>query len=359
MHELRTPCLLIDLEKMDQNLRSMQGVADEAKVELWPHLKTHKMRKVWQRQRALGSHGATCSKISEAEALLPAELSRLILAYPLAMTDFPAHITHIYKSVDELVLAATSLEQFRALEKGLAVARLPEIPILLGLDSGLGREGVRTPKASAELGEAIRKSPYTRLIGVFTHEGHAYSARGIQEVEKVALETHQRLQTLAEPIGCADSLWPGCSLTARFMAGLPGVRAIRPGTYVFGDLNLSITAGVMPYPDIALTVLTTVVDRPSPEMVLVDAGSKTLGSDKTLDGVFAMSWPDPSCEIRRVSEEHGWLTGPGVCKLRVGDRIRLVPAHVCPTINLAREVHCLQGEKVTELWPVDAAGCSQ
>ena len=357
MNELLTPCLLIDLEKMDHNLRSMQRIADEAQVELWPHLKTHKMRKVWQWQQAIGSQGATCSKISEVEALLP--LSRLFLGYSPAMTDFPARITHIYESVDELVLAATSLEQFRVLEKGLAASGLPEIPILVGLDSGLGREGVRTPEASAELGAAIQKSPYTRLMGVFTHEGHAYAARGIREVEKVALETHQRLQKLAEPIGCADSLWPGCSLTARFMAGLPGVRGIRPGTYVFGDLNLSVTAGVMPYPDLALTVLTTVVDRPSSEMAIVDAGSKTLGSDKTLDGVFAMSWPDPSCEIRRVSEEHGWLTGPGVSKLRIGDRIRLVMAHCCVAVNLAREVYCLQGEKVTESWPVDAASCSK
>ncbi|PWU11612.1 MAG: hypothetical protein C5B47_00680 [Verrucomicrobia bacterium] len=359
MHELRTPCLLIDLEKMDQNLRSMQSVANESKVELWPHLKTHKMRKVWQQQQALGAQGATCSKISEVEALLPIGLKRLILAYPLAMMDFPTRIARIYHAVDELILTATSLEQFRALEKGLAEARLPEIPILLAIDSGLGREGVRTPEASAELGEAIQKSPHTRLLGVFTHEGHAYSARGIQEVEKVALETHQRFKRLAEPIGCADSLWPGCSITARFMASLPGVRALRPGTYVFGDLNLSVTAGVMPYSDIALTVLTTVTDRPAADMVIVDAGSKTLSSDKTLDGVFAMSWPHPSCEIRRVSEEHGWLTGPEVSKLRVGDRIRLVTAHVCPTVNLAREVHCLRGEKITESWPVDAASCSQ
>lgn len=359
MNDLLTPCLLVDLEKMDHNLRSMQRIADEAKVELWPHLKTHKMREVWQRQRAIGAQGATVSKISEAAALLPAGLTRLFLAYSLAMTDFPARITPIYKSVDELVLAATSLEQFRLLEKGLAEAGLSKIPILMALDSGLGREGVRTPEASIELGEAIRKSPYTQLMGVFTHEGHAYAARGIQEVEKAAFDTHQRLQKLAEPIGCADSLWPGCSLTARFMAGLPGVRGIRPGTYVFGDLNLSVTSGVMSYPDIALTVLTTVVDRPSSEMVIVDAGSKTLGGDKTLDGVFAMTWPDPSCEIRRVSEEHGWLTGPGVSKLRLGDRIRLVMAHCCVTVNLAREVHCLQDGKVVESWPVAAASRSQ
>lgn len=354
-----TPCILIDLEKMDRNLRAMQDVANAAQVELWPHLKTHKMQKAWQHQKALGAQGATCSKISEAEALIPGGMNRLFLAYPFVSENFAARIINLHSQVEELILAATSLEQFRALEKALATAKLPhKISILLGVDTGLGREGIRTVEASRELGRAIRQSPYTQLIGAFTHEGHAYSARSHQ-IEEVAHQTHHQMQMLAEAADCADSLWPGCAITARIMAGLPGVRAIRPGTYVFGDLNLSVTAGVMKFEDIALTINTTVVDRPSPEMVIVDAGSKTFSSDKTLDGVFALSWPDPSCEIRRLSEEHGWVTGGGVAKLRVGDRIRFVPAHVCPAVNLAREVHCLQNGKVTESWPVDAAGCYQ
>lgn len=130
LQQLRTPSVLVDLSRMNQNLCSMRDIANKPGVKLWPHLKIHKMREVWKRQRSLGAKGGTCAKISEVEAL--GEGSRIFLAYPLASPDVTSRIVHLHSKVEESVLAATSLEQFRALKQVLASARLPKIAVLLG-----------------------------------------------------------------------------------------------------------------------------------------------------------------------------------------------------------------------------------
>jgi D-serine deaminase-like pyridoxal phosphate-dependent protein len=168
------------------------------------------------------------------------------------------------------------------------------------------------------------------------------------------------LQTQAAVAAAVDNsallLWPGCSVSAASVEGIAGVTAVRPGAYVFGDLFLSEITGVMKTDAVALHVLATVVDRPAPGLALLDTGSKTLSSDKTAEGVFARSeWGD----VTRVSEEHGFLTGPRVDELRVGQRLTLMPAHVCPVVNLADGVVVVRGDEVLDKWRVDARGKTQ
>jgi D-serine deaminase-like pyridoxal phosphate-dependent protein len=135
-----------------------------------------------------------------------------------------------------------------------------------------------------------------------------------------------------------------------------GVDAVRPGAYVFGDMFLSEITGAMPTEAVALRVLATVVDRPAPGLALLDAGSKTLSSDRTPEGVFARcEWGD----VTRVSEEHSFLTGPRVDELAVGRRITLMPAHVCTAVNLTDSVTVVRGGEVLDTWRVDARGKTQ
>ena len=117
----------------------------------------------------------------------------------------------------------------------------------------------------------------------------------------------------------------------------------------------------VPYPmatpdDLAATVLTTVVDRPEPGLALLDAGSKTLSGDKTAAGVSAMDYDLRDIAVSRCSEEHGWATGSDADRLAIGERVRLVPSHICPVLNLADEVTVVRGDKVTDTWKVAARG---
>jgi D-serine deaminase-like pyridoxal phosphate-dependent protein len=140
------------------------------------------------------------------------------------------------------------------------------------------------------------------------------------------------------------------------MAALPGVTVIRPGSYVFGDLSLASRHALMDWSDLALTVLATVVDRPDTDFALLDTGSKTFSSDKTAEGIGGSLYDRRDIHVTKCSEEHGWVTGSEVGALRVGERVRVVPAHVCPVVNLSDELTVIRNGIVVDRWRVAARG---
>ncbi|CAN5508561.1 D-TA family PLP-dependent enzyme [soil metagenome] len=355
--ELSSPAVLIEVDLMEANLRRMQVVCDEAGVELWPHVKTHKMVSVLRRQLELGAQGATCAKIGEAEELLPSGLKRLFIAHSLVDLRQAARLRNLHTQLDQLVLAVTSELHCDALEALLAEAKL-EAPVLMAVDTGLHREGTRDEKQAAALAAKIRASSRMKLIGIYTHEGQAYGTGSVEEVALAVDRVHECLLAQVAAVGGELPLWPGCSVTAALMARQAGVKAVRPGSYVFGDLFLSEVTKVMGFDEAALSILATVLDRPEEGLALIDAGSKVFSSDKVGTKLFARAFDPRSLEVVRVSEEHGFLTGEGVDDLTLGQRIRFQPAHVCPVVNLASRVYFVRGEEVLEEVRVDARGRS-
>ena len=353
--DLRTPAVLIEAGKLEANLRSMQDCCNAEGVELWPHCKTHKMVRVLKRQLELGAVGATVAKISEAEALLPSGVRNVFIAYSLVDPALAPRLAALSSHLDRLVLAVTSPFQFAALEKLLDAAGI-HAEALLAVDTGLGREGARTPEAAESLADKIRKCPRLDLIGIYTHEGHAYGVAA-DSVKAAVEKVHQRLLEYREVVGGNLPLWPGCSVTAKLMAGREGVRVVRPGSYCFGDLYLTESTRVMPADAPALTVLSTVIDHPEPGLALIDAGSKVLSPDKLANGISAREVGNFEIRITRLSEEHGFASLPTGFLPTIAGRWRFVPAHVCPVVNLASEVHLVDGDDILETWCVEARGC--
>jgi D-serine deaminase-like pyridoxal phosphate-dependent protein len=355
--ELESPSIVIDDERLDANLRHMQSVCDAHGVELWPHIKTHKIVPILRRQLALGARGATCAKLGEAEAMLPSGVRRIFIAHSLVDLAKAERLHALAGKLDQLILAVTSEAHFEALERLLEAASI-SVLVLLAVDTGLGREGVRQPERSAEIAARIRGSKRMNLLGIYTHEGHTYGVDGPEEADTRVREVHRILTAHAEAIGGDVTLWPGCSVSATRMVALPGVHAVRPGAYVFNDLALGERTKIVPMEDCALTVLATVVDRPEPGLALIDAGSKVFSGDKTREGFSGRCLEYPDIFVRRVNEEHGYLAGESVDRLNLGDRLRFVPAHVCPVVNLASEVALVRQNRVIERWKVDARGRS-
>jgi D-serine deaminase-like pyridoxal phosphate-dependent protein len=354
--DLRTPAILVEADKLEANLRSMQDCCNAAGVELWPHCKTHKMVQVLKRQIGLGAAGATVAKVSEAEALLPSGVRNVFIAHSLVDLRLAPRLAALSSRLDRLVLAVTSVFQLEALERLLDAAGI-NVEALLAVDTGLSREGARTSEAAKILADKIRKCQRLDLIGIYTHEGHAYgAASGL--VEATVENVHQRLLEYRWAVGGDLPLWPGCSVTAKLMAGREGVRVVRPGSYCFGDLFLTEATGVMPADAPALTVLSTVIDHPEPGLALLDAGSKVFSSDKLTNGISAKEVGNSEIMITRFSEEHGFVVLQAGFAPPIGERWRFVPAHVCPVVNLASEVHLVQGVEVIETWTVEARGCS-
>jgi len=356
---LATPAVLVDRVRLAANIREMQAVCDEHGVELRPHIKTHKMVAVARQQLAAGARGLTCAKLGEAEAMLPSDVRSLFVAHSLVDPGQAARIAALVDQLDDFRVAVTSEAHAEALIR-VATTAGRKLGVMLAVDSGLGREGVRDVASAGRIAARLARCAQLELRGFYTHEGHFYGVPRDQ-LQARAAELVDRICALRDAIDPALAVWPGCSVSARLIAlgGAGRVQAVRPGAYVFGDLSLTQTTGVMPAADVALHVLATVVDKPEPGLALIDAGSKTFSSDRTPDGVSARAADGRDLAVMRVNEEHGYLRGSAVDALQVGERIIFIPAHVCMVVNLTDSVVVTEAGQPVDTWRVEARGRTQ
>ncbi len=358
INDLPTPTVIADSARVAKNIRAMQAACNAYGVELRPHIKTHKMVAVGRLQLEAGARGFTCAKISEAEAMLPSGVKRIFLAHSLVDPRQAPRLAALAEKLEELCVAVTSSAQAEALGR---LARL-------GRDCGsTGDHGRRhrpgtgrgpQPAGGPGAGAAGRAQRQPQVAGILHPRGAALCvaiARRAGEPGRDEVVT--RLAAVRDAIDAELPIWPGCSVSAHLMAESGRVQAVRPGAYVFGDLALTQVSGVMAMTDAAIHVRATVVDCPEPGLALIDAGSKTLSGDHTPAGVRAAPADGRDFAVVRVNEEHGYVRGPAVDSLQVGDRLRLIPAHVCPVINLTDEVTVVAGDEVIDTWKVDARGC--
>ena len=352
--DLPTPSILVDRTRLDRNLARMQATCAESQTLLRPHIKTHKSVEIARRQLEGGANGLTVAKIGEAEAMIPSGVRRIFIAHSLVDPRAAPRLAALNEQLDELVLAVTSELQAEALNTLLTQAGL-KLPVWLAVDTGLGREGVRDPESAGRLATRFADFPSLQLSGLYTHEGQFYRSPPAERLSNLE-QLHEKLIAYRNAIDPQLPLWPGCSVTAALLAGREGITGVRPGAYVFADLALAETTGVQKLEDVALNVLSTVIDRPEPGLALVDSGSKTLSSDKTPKGIQARPVDGRSFSISNTSEEHGFVEGPQVDQLKIGERIRWIPAHVCTVVNLTDRLVVVEGDEIVDTWPVDARG---
>jgi D-serine deaminase-like pyridoxal phosphate-dependent protein len=227
----------------------------------------------------------------------------------------------------------------------------------------LDRTGVLPPVA-VDAARRIADVPGLRLKGIMTHEGQALPRSADEST--LSRETFSAATTMvevAEAIRAAglpiEEVSMGTTATARFDAQAPGITEIRPGTYVFSDATMS-AHGASRLEDTAVWAIATVVSRPGPDRAVVDAGSKVLSSDRInqKDAPLAVGRlvDRPDHLVVRVMEEHGIIATPPGSDLKVGDRVAIVPAHVCTTINLADSVLVAKDGAIVDEWRVAARG---
>jgi D-serine deaminase-like pyridoxal phosphate-dependent protein len=354
-----TPALLVDLDRLDENISEMAGVARQAGVALRPHFKTHKSLAIARRQMAAGAVGMTVAKLDEAEVLVDAGIKDILVAYEIVGRQKLERAMAL-RQLARLTLAVDGLDGARAMS-ALTASGEPPIQVLIEIDSGLGRCGVQ-PEDAAVLATAVHGMLGLAVVGVFTHAGHAYGAADRAAVETIAVAEAAAAREAAERIRAAGiavrTVSVGSTPTAARAAREPGVTEIRPGTYAFYDA-VQVALGTTAVDRPALTVVATVISRPVPDRVVIDAGSKTFGLDRGAQGVNVVSGfgqlRGVAGSIDRLSEEHGILTVPPESPLAVGDVVRIVPNHACVVGNLGRVFLGLRDGIVEEIIPIDAA----
>ena len=360
-----TPEIVIDLDVVRANVARIAALAGEAGVSLRPHTKTHKLQQIARLQLDAGAVGVQVAKLGEAKVMADAGIDDILVGYPIVGAQKLERLADLAERV-AITVTVDSDEVARGVAR-TACERGLTIRVLLELDTGMRRLGVLPGPAAVELAERVAALDGIELAGVFTHEGHVYTAtRDDAERERMTLQACGSTVETAEAIRVRGIPVPvvsvGSAGTFRFAIRCPGVTEVRPGTYVFNDRS-QLAQGAAGPADLAAFVVTTVVARPVPERLVVDAGSKVLTSDRMLvpdpPASFGSVWGCADWDVVRLSEEHGVITVPPDAVARVGDRLAIVPNHVCPVINLASFVTVAESGRVVGRWPVAARGLVQ
>ena len=356
--ELDTPTMLVDEALMELNISEMQSLAVSLGCQLRPHIKTHKTPQIAMRQMAAGATGITCAKLGEAEVMAEAGVEDILMAYPV--------VTPI-----KLQRLLTVMEQTRMIVAldDLAVAELiatamnrndRTLEVYLEVNTGQNRAGKKWGDEAVDLAVSIARLPGLRLIGIMTHEGQTHTlpadqiAEGAREAGRKLVDTAEAIRRRGVEI---TQVSVGSTPSSPYTASVGGITEMRPGTYVFRDTT-GFLYGMYGPERCAARVLATVVSHPAPDRAILDSGSKTLALD--------MSHSHPghgyivghgTSILERLSEEHGVIAiSADDAGFTIGERVEVIPNHVCPSINLMDNLTVIRDGRVIDTWAVAARG---
>jgi D-serine deaminase-like pyridoxal phosphate-dependent protein len=357
--EIDTPALVVDLDILERNVSRVADYAREHNLRLRPHTKTHKSVRLAKRQIASGAAGLTVAKVSEAEVMAAAAPNDLLVAFPIIGQAKLARLTALARET-RVTVALDSAFAARQLSDAARAAQV-EIGVLAEVDAGLGRVGVAPGPPLVQLAQTIEKLPHLRLAGITFYPGH------IKSLDEAGQHAMTQLSALLCGIladfraaGIEVGIVSGGSTPTLFHSHeIQGLTEIRPGTYVFNDLN-TIASGGCELEDCAASILATVVSTARPGQMIIDGGSKTFSSDRLsnpAEVTFGQLVEAPGSRFHKMNEEHGFIDlTQADAEFRVGDRVRVIPNHICVAVNLHEKVYGVRGDSVEEVWPVDARG---
>ncbi len=365
-HDLDTPCLVVDRVALERNIVRMQATADGFGVRLRPHTKTHKSHHIARLQERAGCAGITVAKLGEAEVMAEGGLEDILIANQVIGA---AKLSRLVELADRVRLAVLvdSREGAAILDAAFRDAGAP-LDVLIEVDTGKGRCGLSDLDEIIALADAIADARGLRLCGVETHEGHVPAgASRASQLEERAVAAGKRLVEVASALRErgheVTEISVGSTPAAPYTASVSGVTEMRPGTYVFNDVNQLSLEQATPA-DCSLSVLATVISRPAPGRAVLDAGSKSLFAEPARTTIAMQDYSGfgyirqaPSARIASLSEEHGVVElGPDVAFPAIGERVEVIPNHVCPAVNLHEELYVVDGDEVVEVWPIAARG---
>jgi D-serine deaminase-like pyridoxal phosphate-dependent protein len=347
VEDLETPVPVIDLDRVENNLAKMQAYCDKHRLRLRPHIKTHKMPAFAHQQVERGAIGITCQKLGEAEVMVDAGLDDILISYPLIGSAKALRLAELARRAKMSVAVDNPL----ALETAAEAARVAgvSIGVLVEFDSGNKRTGVVLVDQALELARRTEATPGLRFDGLMTYPSTAATADFVTEARRRFAETGIAISVVSG--GGTPNAWQ-----AHEIAGLTEVRV---GTYIYHD-RATVGAGAASLEDCALHLHATVVSRPTEERAVIDAGTKSLTSDTVAPSVgpgFGLILGYPDAVIERLNEEHGVLD-LSRCREKpaLGERVRILPNHVCVVSNLHDEVVISRDGRVVDTWRVAARG---
>lgn len=358
--DVDTPALLVDLDAFERNLAAMAEHAAAAGVRIRPHAKTHKCAVIARRQMALGAVGVCCQKVSEAQALVQAGVTDVLVSNQVVGRR---KIERLVALAREAKIGVCVDDPGNAAEIGEAAAAAGlTIDVLVEIDVGAGRCGVAPGDEALALVRRVASTDGLRFAGLQAYHGSAqhirdYAERG-QAIESAASIARATVESLArEGIECETVTGAGTG-TWQFEAASGVYDELQAGSYVFMDVdyakNLDEDGGPFSAFEHSLFVYSTVMSRPVRERAVLDAGLKAFATDC---GMPRLADIELAAELK-ASDEHAVVDlSASNASIAVGDKVRLIPGHCDPTVNLYDWYVCVRGDRVETLWPIVARGC--
>ena len=352
-----TPALVVDLDTLDRNIARMAEASRAGGFALRPHAKTHKCLQIAERQLAAGAIGLTVATIGEAEVFAAAGVTDLFIAYPLWLDEGKQRRLAKLAAGVRVQVGVDSIESARRIA-GTGAS------VLIEIDSGHHRTGVR-PADAGPLARAASELGLT-VDGVFTFPGHGMAhAANATPTDVRTQAAHDQEAALAEAAaslrnaGIEPTIVSGGSTPTAALREDGEINELRPGVYVFNDA-MQVALSSCGVEDVALAAAATVVSVPAADRFVLDAGSKVLGADPNAwSPGYGLVPAYPGSKVVQLSEHHAVVQlGEGVTAPRHGDRVAIVPNHVCNAVNLAGELVIVQDGKHVDSWLVAARGAN-
>ena len=349
--EVTTPALLLDLDKAKRNIATMAAKFRELPAELRPHIKVHKSPQLARLEVESGAVGVACATAWEALVMAQAGIGDVLIANQVvhpdklrAVTD-AARLARLTIAVDD----PRNVDQLSA----AAIEAGVDLELLIEIDVGMGRCGVRTKEQALAVAEHAAGKPGLRLRGMQGYEGHCMLEPDqdvrYREAHAANAKLVEAVDFLAEYGFPSDDVSAGGTGTYFITGANPRITEVQAGSYTLMDcFHGQLVPGGF---EVALTVLGTVISRQGNTVVL-DSGRKSVGIDFVLPPLAAY----PEGQIRYYAEEHALFDFPGPPPLDLGDSAEILAGYGPTTVNLYDVFHVVENDVVTDIWPVTPRG---
>jgi D-serine deaminase-like pyridoxal phosphate-dependent protein len=349
--EVSTPALIIDYDLMKSNIETMAKFAKENNVNLRPHVKTHKCPTIGKMQLEAGAGGICVARVGEAEVFVNNGFNDILIANEVIELNQIKRLIELNKSA--LVRVCVDSEKNINDLSSFAAKENITLEVLLELNIGMDRTGVTPGEPALKLANLIKESSNLKLVGLQAYNSYLTRVAEdegrksqTEECLKKAIDTRDLLNQNGFDISYITTSGSGEYM---FAAKYDGITEIQPGTYVFCDLHLQEVVSDF---KIATTVLSTVGNNIAKRKFTMDAGSKAVpqGDGKPSFKNF------PKSMIRLMTEEHTQFRAGPKETFEIGQKIELIPAHICITVNLYDFFTVIRDEKVFAKWEILARG---
>ncbi len=359
--QLNTPALLLDLDMLDRNIATMAAHAKKAGINLRPHSKGGKSIEIARRQVAAGAIGICCATLGEAEALAAGGIENLLITSPVVTPAMIDRLMALNGRSKGLLVVADNPDNVEALaQAGAATGQ--SLALVVEFDVGQGRTGTTSVEAAAALARRIKSSAHLRYAGVQAYYGHLQHIQAHADRKAAAAAQMARVKALLDHLK-AEGLSPAIVTgggTGTFDIDPDGhvYTEVQAGSYPFMDreyLEIAMTAGGSSPFAAALFVQTSVVSANREGLAIVNAGYKSFATE---GGPPVVTSPElANASYRLMGDEHGGVAYDAKsARLAIGDVVEFLTPHCDPTINLYDRYHCVRGDMLVEIWPVDARG---